>query len=95
MTEKAYGFNPSVIDELNRHPGSQRLSTKQFTLLLIGRLGASVLRANYLVNTTVGRQRGMGRHCTSPSAQGCRCAGPLLVGPAVRDPWLMAVVFPE
>jgi hypothetical protein len=36
MTEKAYGFSSSVIDELNRHPGSQRPSTKEFTLLLIG-----------------------------------------------------------
>ena len=36
MTDKAYGFGSSAIDELNRHPGDQRLSTKQFALWLAG-----------------------------------------------------------
>jgi hypothetical protein len=36
MIEKAYGFGPSAIDELNKPPGSQRLSAKQFALLMAG-----------------------------------------------------------
>ena len=36
MIEKAYGFSPSAIDELNKHAGSHRLSAKQFALLMAG-----------------------------------------------------------
>jgi len=38
MTEKAYRFSPSAIDELNRHPGERRLPTTQFALLMLGLL---------------------------------------------------------
>jgi hypothetical protein len=36
MIEKAYGFSTSAIDELNKDPGSQPLSAKQFALLMVG-----------------------------------------------------------
>lgn len=36
MIEKTYRFSPSAIDELNKPPGSQRLSAKQFALLMAG-----------------------------------------------------------
>jgi hypothetical protein len=36
MTEKAYRFNTSAIDELNKHPGTQRPPTGQFALLMVG-----------------------------------------------------------
>jgi hypothetical protein len=36
MTEKAYRFNTSAIDELNKHPGTQRPPTRQFALLIVG-----------------------------------------------------------
>jgi hypothetical protein len=36
MAEKAFGFSASAIDELNRHPSTRHLSTKQFALLLVG-----------------------------------------------------------
>ena len=35
MTEKAYGFSSSAIDELNRHPGAKRLPTAQSALMLV------------------------------------------------------------
>ena len=35
MTEKAYGFSSSAIDELNRQPGTKRLPTTQFALMLV------------------------------------------------------------
>jgi hypothetical protein len=34
MTEKAYGFGSSAIDELNRHSATKRLSTTQFALMV-------------------------------------------------------------
>jgi hypothetical protein len=34
MTEKAYGFSSSAIDELNRHPGTKRLPQTQFALMI-------------------------------------------------------------
>ena len=42
MTEKAYGFSTSAIDELNKHPGTQRQSARQFALLMAG-LGVMLL----------------------------------------------------
>jgi hypothetical protein len=36
MTEKAYRFSASAIDELNKHRGAQRLSKRQFALLMAG-----------------------------------------------------------
>jgi hypothetical protein len=36
MTEKAYRFGASAIDELNKHRGGQRLSSRQFSLLMAG-----------------------------------------------------------
>jgi hypothetical protein len=36
MTEKAYRFSASAIDELNKHRGTQRLSKRQFALLMAG-----------------------------------------------------------
>ena len=36
MTEKAYRFGASAIDELNKHRGGQRLSARQFSLLMAG-----------------------------------------------------------
>jgi hypothetical protein len=36
MTEKAYGFSKSTIDELNKQPGIQRLPARQFALLMAG-----------------------------------------------------------
>jgi hypothetical protein len=36
MTEKAYGFSPSAIDELNRRSSTQRLSNMHFALLMVG-----------------------------------------------------------
>ena len=36
MTEKAYGFSTSAIDELNKQPGTHRLPTRQFGLLMAG-----------------------------------------------------------
>ena len=35
MTEKAYGFSSSAIDELNRQPDTKRLPTAQFALMLV------------------------------------------------------------
>ena len=34
MTEKAYSFSTSAIDELNKQPGIQRLPLRQFALLI-------------------------------------------------------------
>jgi hypothetical protein len=42
MTEKAYGFSKSAIDELNKQPSTQRLSARQFALLMAG-LGVLLL----------------------------------------------------
>jgi len=36
MTEKAYRFSASAIDELNKHSGFQRLPARQFALLMAG-----------------------------------------------------------
>jgi hypothetical protein len=36
MTEKAYRFSASAIDELNKHSGSRRLPARQFALLMAG-----------------------------------------------------------
>jgi hypothetical protein len=36
MTEKAYGFSKSAVDELNKHPGTPRQSARQFALLMAG-----------------------------------------------------------
>ena len=36
MTEKAYRFSASAIDKLNKHRGAQRLSKRQFALLMAG-----------------------------------------------------------
>ena len=36
MTEKAYRFSASAIDELNKHLGFQRLPAGQFALLMAG-----------------------------------------------------------
>jgi hypothetical protein len=36
MTDKAYRFSASAIDELNKHRGAQRLSTRRFALLMAG-----------------------------------------------------------
>jgi len=36
MTEKAYSFSTSAIDELNKQPGIQRLPPRQFALLMAG-----------------------------------------------------------
>ena len=36
MTEKAYGFGKSAIDEFNKQPGTQRLPARQFALLMAG-----------------------------------------------------------
>ena len=36
MTERAYGFSTSAIDELNKHRGGRRLSARQFSLLMAG-----------------------------------------------------------
>jgi hypothetical protein len=36
MTEEAYRFSTSAVDELNKHPGTQRQSAKQFALLMAG-----------------------------------------------------------
>jgi hypothetical protein len=36
MTEKAYRFSASAIDELNKHRGAQRQSKRQFALLMAG-----------------------------------------------------------
>jgi hypothetical protein len=36
MTEKAYRFSASAIDELNKHRGLQRLPARQFALLMAG-----------------------------------------------------------
>lgn len=43
MIEKAYGFGPSAIDELNKQPGNQRLSAKQFALLMGGLIALLLL----------------------------------------------------
>jgi hypothetical protein len=43
MTEKAYGFSKSTIEELNGHPDDiRRLPPKNFALLMIG-LAALIL----------------------------------------------------
>jgi hypothetical protein len=34
MTEKAYRFSASAIDELNKHSGIRRLPASQFALLM-------------------------------------------------------------
>ena len=36
MTERAYGFSTSAIDELNKHPNTHRLPARQFALLMAG-----------------------------------------------------------
>jgi hypothetical protein len=36
MTEKAYGFGKSAIDEFNKQPGTQQLPARQFALLMAG-----------------------------------------------------------
>jgi hypothetical protein len=36
VTEKAYRFGAAVTDELNGHPGTRRLPTIQFALLMGG-----------------------------------------------------------
>ena len=43
MTEKAYGFSASAIDELNSHPDTKHLPTRQFALLMLGLLALVVL----------------------------------------------------
>jgi hypothetical protein len=42
MTEKAYGFSSSAIDELNRHRRGERPPARQFALLMVG-LAAVIL----------------------------------------------------
>ena len=49
MTEKAYRFSAPAIVELNKHRSAQRLSARQFALLMAG-LVASVVCADRLVN---------------------------------------------
>jgi hypothetical protein len=36
MTEKAYGFSTSAIDEFNKQPGTHHLPARQFALLMAG-----------------------------------------------------------
>jgi hypothetical protein len=36
MSEKAYRFNPSAIDELNSHPPTPGVPAKDFALLMVG-----------------------------------------------------------
>jgi hypothetical protein len=36
MTEKAYRFGISAINELNKHPDTRRLPARQFALLMVG-----------------------------------------------------------
>jgi hypothetical protein len=36
MSEKAYRFSASAIDELNSHPRTARVPTKYFALLMVG-----------------------------------------------------------
>jgi hypothetical protein len=43
MTQKAHRFSASEIDELNRHPGDQRLPARQFALLMVGLVGLLLL----------------------------------------------------
>jgi hypothetical protein len=43
MTNTKYRFSASAIDELNRHPDAQRLSTKTFALLIAGLVGLLLL----------------------------------------------------
>jgi hypothetical protein len=39
MNKTQYRFSASAIDELNRHPDTQRLPTKTFALLIAGLAG--------------------------------------------------------
>jgi hypothetical protein len=43
MSEKAYRFSASAIDELNSHPRTPRVPTKDFALLMVGLTALLVL----------------------------------------------------
>jgi hypothetical protein len=78
MTEKAYGFGKSAIDELNKQPGTQRLPARQFALLMAG--SAALLLLLYLqivlVNTAVGSViRGWAATVLAPARIEYCCAG--------------------